>query len=260
MKNFIKIIFVLILPFVILSCTNKETPPGAQQDSQTKQALNDIQNTQKEILSKLSNIEASQNKIEASQDKCLTAIQALPRQAAPAAPDLNAVVNIPIGNSPIKGNKKAPVTIVEFSDFQCPYCAQLQPTLEEVLKAYPKEVKLVFKHYPLPFHAQAKNAAKATLAAGEQGKFWEMHDLVFSNFSQLSDEKFKELAAQIGLNVEKFTADYNSTKYEQTILQDMAAARNAGVTGTPTLFINGKRLMNRSLEGFKEAINNALKR
>ncbi len=258
MKNVMELIAVLILPFIIFSCTNKGTPGVAQQDPQTKQTLTDIQNTQKEILSKLSNIEAAQNKIGASQDKYLAAIQAQPRQAA--APDLNAVVNIQIGNSPIRGNKKAPVTIVEFSDFQCPYCAQLQPTLEEVLKAYPKEVKLIFKHYPLPFHAHAKNAAKAALAAGEQGKFWEMHDLVFSNFSQLSDEKFKELAAQIGLNVEKFTADYNSTKYEQTILQDMAAARNAGVTGTPTLFINGKRLMNRSLEGFKEAINNALKK
>lgn len=253
MRNVMKLVAFIFLLFIIAGCQGKETPAVIQntQDPQTKQTLSDIQNTQKEILAKLSAIEANQNKI-------LTASQAQPRQAA-AAPGVNAVVNIPIGNSPIKGNKKAPVTIVEFSDFQCPYCAQIQPTLSEVLKAYPKEVKLVFKHYPLSFHPHAKNAAKATLAAMEQGKFWEMHDAVFANFSQLSNEKFKELASQIGLNMEKFIADYNSDKYEPQLLQDFNAARAAGVTGTPTLFINGKRLMRRSVDDFKEAINNALK-
>ncbi|MEF9438462.1 MAG: DsbA family protein, partial [Candidatus Mariimomonas ferrooxydans] len=80
--------------------------------------------------------------------------------------------------------------MVEFSDFQCPYCVGLQPTLKKVLEAYPEEVKLVYKHFPLAFHAQARNAAKASQAAEEQGKFWEMHDLIFENYNTLTEEKF----------------------------------------------------------------------
>ncbi|MBI5740221.1 MAG: thioredoxin domain-containing protein [Nitrospirae bacterium] len=213
--------------------------------SEMKKSLADIQKSQKAILDRLSDLE-----------KKITAPAA---QGKPAI-DPNKVYNLPVAHSPIKGNKSAPVTIVEFSDFQCPYCAQLQATLTEVLNAYPKDVRLVFKHYPLPFHQNAMIAAKATEAAKEQGKFWEMHDLVFQNFNKLSEQALKDFAQQLGLDVEKFSADLAGNKYDQLIQQDMALARSSDVSGTPTLFINGKRVQQRSFNDFKQTIDGILKK
>jgi protein-disulfide isomerase len=209
--------------------------------------LNELEKTQKDILAKLSVIEGNQEKI-------LKFFQ--PRKPV----NVDRVQNIPVGSSPVKGDPNAPVTIVEFSDFQCPYCSRLQPTLREVLKAYPKEVKLIFKDFPLSFHKQAKNAAKAARASGEQGKYWEMHDLIFANYEKLTEEMFSEFATQLGLDMKKFTADYNSTKYDSLIQDDMALGQRVGVRGTPTLFLNGKRMASRSFNDFKEEINNVLKK
>jgi len=235
MKRFLILFSVLILFFIL--CI-----PLTRADSSDKETLKQILNTQQEILKRLDALE-----------KRLSTPQAQP------SVDYNKIYEIPVGNSPVKGNKDASVTIVEFSDFQCPYCARLQPTLRNVLNAYPKDVRLVFKHYPLPFHPQARNAAKASMAAGEQGKFWEMHDMIFENFNQLTEEKFSEFAQKLGLDVKKFQADYNSNKYEQLIHEDMNKARDVNVTGTPTIFINGKRMMQRSFNDFKDAIDNILK-
>jgi protein-disulfide isomerase len=234
-KDFIISMLVLSVLFIIPNCTNEK-------------GLNDLKNTQKEILAKLSTIEENQKKL-------LKIFQ--PRRPII---DYNKVYQIPTGSSPIKGNKNAPVTIVEFTDFQCPYCARVQPVLKEVLKAYPKEVKLVLKNYPLRIHQQARNAAKAAMAAAEQGKFWQMHDALFENYNKLSEEKFKELATKIGLDVKQFLADYHSTKYDKAIQEDIKLARKVGVTGTPTFFINGKRMRRRSFEDFKQAIDKILKK
>lgn len=214
-----------------------------------KKKLYEIEQTQKEILEKLAVLEANQEKLSKR-------VQPIGQPAE----DANKIHEIPIGNSPVKGNRSAPVTIVEFSDYQCPYCSQLQSTLNDVLKAYPKDVKLVFKNFPLQFHNQARNAAKATLAAGEQGKFWEMHDIVFQKFNQLSEQKFVEFAKQIGLDVNKFAADYKSNKYDFQISQDTNLGTGIGVRGTPTLFINGQRVTRRSFADFKETIDNILKK
>jgi len=216
--------------------------------SEIKNTLTDIQNTQKTILAKLADLEK----------KALAPAPAA-QQGRPAV-DFNKVYNLPVAHSPIKGNKNAPVTIVEFSDFQCPYCSQLQSTINDVLKAYPKDVRLVFKHYPLPFHQNAMIAAKATEAAKEQGKFWEMHDLVFQNFNKLSEQALKDFAQQLALNMEKFSADLASNKYDKLIQQDMALARSSDVSGTPTLFINGKRVQQRSFNDFKQTIDGILKK
>lgn len=248
MKYFMRLTSVIIA--LLLTATAFNTPEsfaaeGKKASADIQGTLNEIQKTQKEILQKL---DALEKKVSS------------PAQPARPAVDPNKVQNIPIGNSPVKGDKNAPVIITEFSDFQCPYCAQLEPALNDVLKAYPKEVKLVFKQYPLPFHPHAKNATKASLAAFEQGKFWEMHDLIFANFTKLGEDKFKEFAAQLGLNMEKFNADYSSSKYDVQIQQDITLGNNVGVTGTPTLFINGKRQQGRSLDELKTTINNELKK
>jgi len=210
-----------------------------------RNTLSDIQNTQKAILTKLSELEKK---------------SAAPAPAGRPAIDLNRVYKLPVDHSPIKGVKNAPVTIVEFSDFQCPYCANLQPTLRDVLNAYPKEVRLVFKFYPLPFHPQAMNAAKAAEAAREQGKFWEMHDIIFQNFNKLTEQSFKDFAHQLGLDMEKFSADFASNKYDEKIQKDMLLARSSDVSGTPTLFINGKRMRSRGFNDFKQAIDGILKK
>lgn len=212
-----------------------------------KDRIAKLENAQTELIVKLEAVEKDQD-----------AIMKLLKPRQPEV-DANKVYNLPVGNSSVKGSKDAAVAIVEFSDFQCPYCSKLQPTLKEVLKAYPIDVKLIFKDFPLPFHQQAQNAARAAHAAGEQGKYWEMHYMIFENFNMLSEEKFKEFASKIGLDIKKFMADYSSNKYDRQIEDDRQLALSAGVRGTPTLFINGKRMQGRSFNDFKEAIDTILK-
>lgn len=240
MKRFFVLCLIMSTIFIIAGCTDKAAL------KEVKDTQQEILQSQKDILAKLTDLEKNIQNI----------------QTKPTRPkiDFNKVVNIPVGKSIIKGEASAPVTIVEFSDFQCPYCSRLQPTLKEVMKAYPKEVKLVYKHYPLSFHNQAKNAAKAAEAAREQGKFWEMHDIIFANFNKLTDKSFAEFARKIGLNLDQFKADYGSDKYDQIIQSDTNLARKIGVTGTPTLFMNGKRMSRRSFEDFKQSIDKILKK
>ena len=130
-----------------------------------------------------------------------------------------------------------------------------------MLKKYPKDVNFAYKNFPLPatMHPNAMPAAKASVAAGKQGKFWEMHDLLFQNSSQLSADKLKELAGQIGLDVARWEKDMNSPDVQAIIDKDSAEGRSADVQGTPTFFIAGKRVQNRSAEGFSQMIDEALK-
>ena len=131
--------------------------------------------------------------------------------------------------------------------------------MDQVLKQYPKELKFVYKQYPLPMHQNAMNASRAALAAGKQGKFWEMHDKIFANQRALSSDNLKQYAQEIGLNVAKFEKDMASPEVQKQIDEDTKLAQQSQVTGTPTLFLNGKRVMNRSFEGLKQTIDEALK-
>jgi protein-disulfide isomerase len=149
-----------------------------------------------------------------------------------------------IGDAPTKGPKDAPVTIMAFSDFQCPYCDRGGKNMMEAVEKYDDKVRVVFKHYPLPFHKQAPDAAKAAMAAGEQGKFWEMHDLLFDNQRRLKEDGlYEELAKELGLNVSKFKKDMKKSEYQATIDQDMKQGQQVGVRGTPAFFINGTRIV-----------------
>lgn len=269
------IMLLLFIPLLTSGCADKSK-------------LDSIEQTQRDILVKLDRIEENQknmpklsqpespvvdpateqmhkqilarlDKIEEGQKNIAKVIQ---QPAVPQRPaiDFNKVHNLPFGSSPIKGKKEARVTVVEFSDYQCPYCSRLQPTLKQVLEAYPNDVKLVFKDFPLSFHKQAINAAKAARAAGEQGKYWEMHDLLFENFSQLNDSSYKEFAAKLKLDETRFMADFQSNKYDNLIQQDIILGQSAEVGGTPTLFLNGKRMQGRSFDDFKTAIEGYLKK
>lgn len=148
-------------------------------------------------------------------------------------------VKIDAGNSPVKGPKDARVTIIEFSDFQCPYCSRANETMDELFKLYPKDVKLVFKNLPLPFHKEAKPSALAALAAGKQGKFWEMHDKLFANQQKLSAEFYESAAKELNLDLAKFKKDMESKELEKQVEEDMAIAQKHGINGTPGFFVNG---------------------
>lgn len=148
-------------------------------------------------------------------------------------------IKIDIGKSPVRGPENAKITIIEFSDFQCPYCSRGRETMERVLKEYPNQVKVVFKHFPLPFHEHARPAAKAAWAAQQQGKFWEMHDELFGNQSKLTDEYFVEVAKKLGLDEERFKKDMASPAAEDQVKEDQSNGEKNGIQGTPGFFVNG---------------------
>ncbi len=147
---------------------------------------------------------------------------------------------IPIAGAPVRGPASARVTIVEFSDFECPYCTRAVAAIDALLKTYPQTVKLIYKQFPLEMHPHARLASEAALAAQEQGKFWEMHDKLFANSRQLSREKIFALARETGLDMTRFQKDIDSGKFIPRIDRDIREGEEAGVGGTPTLFIDGK--------------------
>ncbi|RJQ46481.1 MAG: hypothetical protein C4538_06680 [Nitrospiraceae bacterium] len=268
-KIFTAMSLMLCITLSLSGCVQKEPATEMKGAGLSKEDLQEIKNIQTEIKNIQGDMRNTLNDIQNNQKVILAKLADIEKKSAAPAPaaqqgrpsiDFNKVYNLPVAHSAVKGNKNAPVTIVEFSDFQCPYCAQVSPTLMDVLKAYPKDVKLAFKHYPLPFHNYAMLAAKASEAAKEQGKFWEMHDLIFQNLGQITEESLKNFAQQLGLNAEKFSADLASNKYDQIIQQDIALARSSDVSGTPTIFVNGKRMQYRSFNDFKQVIDTILKK
>jgi protein-disulfide isomerase len=132
--------------------------------------------------------------------------------------------------------------------------------VDQVLQAYPKDVNFIYKQYPLPMHPNADPAARAALAAGKQGKFWEMHDELFKNSRNLSPETIKGLAEKLGLDSKKFETDMNSDEVKQQVQEEIKQGNAAGVRGTPSFYVNGKMGANRSLEGFKAQIDEELKK
>jgi protein-disulfide isomerase len=160
---------------------------------------------------------------------------------------------------PVRGNAAAPVTIVEFSDFQCPYCARVTPTLAHVREVYGDKVKIVFKDYPLPNHAQAPKAAEAARCASEQQKFWEMHDAMFANQRALEVPGLKQTARAIGLDGAKFDQCLDSGKWAGVIGEGSALGDKMGVNSTPTLYVNGRALVGAMpFENFKSIIDEEL--
>ncbi len=154
---------------------------------------------------------------------------------------LDDAITIPVAGAPYTGPANAPITVVEFSDFQCPYCTAAFPEIKALLQAYPSQVKLIFKEFPLEQHSQADLAAAAAVAAHKQGKFWVMHDAMFAHHDDLSRTAILALARANGLDMKRFEADIDSTEVRETVVRDVQDGNRAGVEGTPTLFINGQR-------------------
>ncbi|WP_375772401.1 thioredoxin domain-containing protein [Archangium gephyra] len=155
-----------------------------------------------------------------------------------------------------KGPENAPITIVEFSDFQCPYCSRANESVDQVMKAYPTQVRLVFRHFPLEIHAQAPKASEAALCAQDQGKFWEMHDKLFANQRALEIPQLKGYAKELGLDTAKFNKCLDDGAKASIVQADLADGQKAGVNGTPAFFINGILLSGaQPFEEFKSVID-----
>jgi len=163
--------------------------------------------------------------------------------------------------NPRKGNPEtAAVTIIEFSEFQCPYCAKVLPTMDKIQETYGHKVAIVFRDYPLPMHKEAPKASEAGHCANEQGKFWEMHDLLFQNQRALQIENLKDYARQIGLEQGKFDACLDSGRHAATVEADIKAGAAVGVRGTPAFFVNGQFLNGaQPFEAFQKIIDAELK-
>jgi protein-disulfide isomerase len=172
------------------------------------------------------------------------------------------VVPVETAGRPEKGGgPKAPVTIVEFSDYECPFCGRAEAVVDEVMKAYGDKVRVVFRDYPLPMHANAHKAAQAANCANAQGKFWEYHGKLFANQTELGEDKLKQYAKDLGLDAGKFDKCLADKTYAAAVDKDMADGAKVGVTGTPAFFVNGRMLSGaQPFENFKEVIDEELAR
>ncbi|MDX9788255.1 MAG: thioredoxin domain-containing protein [Desulfobacterales bacterium] len=167
---------------------------------------------------------------------------------------------INIEGSPVRGEENAPVTIVLFAEFQCPYCARMAPLLKQVLAQNKGKVKLVFKHFPLKMHKFALVAAAASEVAANTGEFWEFHDRLFDEYDSLSDEKILTIAADLGFDRAEFEEKMKAPDLFRRIQADINDGLQADVKGVPKVFINGRQLTERTLDGFQKLIDAELKK
>jgi protein-disulfide isomerase len=169
-------------------------------------------------------------------------------------------VEVSTDGAPVRGAADAPVTIVEFSDFECPFCKQTRPTLKQLLERYPGKVRLAYRDFPLDsIHPQARRAAEAARCAHDQGKFWEYHDVLFTQSPQLALEDLRRYAGQVGLDVTKFDGCLAAGVHKAAVQRDLDEGNRLGVTGTPAFFINGRTLTGaQPLEAFARLIDQEL--
>ncbi len=183
------------------------------------------------------------------------------RKRRRAKDDPNKIYPVTIMNAPVKGPQDAPVTIIEYTDYQCPFCKKVRATVEELLNDYPGKIRYAVMNNPLPFHKKALPAALAARAAKNQGKFWEMHELIFENSKALDDANLLKMAKKIGLNIEQFNTDRNNEKLKAEIKKEQDQAVKNNARGTPAFFINGKKISGaQPLSRFKTAVDEALQR
>jgi len=160
----------------------------------------------------------------------------------------------------VAGSDNATVTILEYSDFQCPFCGQAEPTIKQILDKYPNDVRVIYKHFPLSqIHPYSEKAAEAAECAADQGKFWEMHDIMFANQNNLYTNSLKQYAKDIGLNTDDFNSCLDSGAMKPRVDNDLRDGGEAGVRGTPAFFVNGRLISGaQPFSVFDSAVKNAL--
>jgi protein-disulfide isomerase len=182
-------------------------------------------------------------------------------QAAPPPPPATAQKVDLHADDPLKGPKVAPVTVVLFSDFQCPFCSRVEPSISQLQKAYPNDVRVIWKNYPLAMHPQAMPAALAAEAAREQGKFWEMHDLMIQNQGQLAPAQYDVWAKQLGLDAKKFQAAAAAPATRARVEEDARLGARFAAQGTPTLYVNCRQVVGaQPYEVFQKMVDEELGR
>ncbi len=240
--------------YVVLKAINeKPCTCGCTNDTIAKCRKNDPTCTTAPDLIRKAVEMARQGRSSADVEAALGGGNAHPQR--PSGPPPSQVRKVAVGDGYAKGPKDAKVTIVEFSDFQCPFCGRVEPTLNQIMSKYGQDVRLVWRNEPLPFHPNALPAAEAAMAAGAQGKFWQMHDLLFANQRDLNDANYEKWAQQIGLDMKRFKADIAAKKYEEKIKADSNYANSVGAMGTPNFFIDGRQLVGaQPFDSFKSII------
>lgn len=203
-------------------------------------------------------IKSNQEKILAKLDKLKAPAAAPPSRRGP---DASAVYSMDVKGNSSKGPEDAWVTVVEVSDFQCPFCKRVNPTLSQLISTYKDDVRVVFKHNPLPFHKQAMPAAVSAECAADQGKFWEMHDKMFANQRALTDADLEKYAGEVGVDKAKWKSCFTAQKPKSRILADQRAASKVGARGTPAFFVNGRYLSGaQPFPRFKALVDEELKK
>src|SRR3989338_2763343 len=177
-------------------------------------------------------------------------------QSVPQAADTRVVL---CAQQQSVGPENSQVTLIEFSDFQCPACKAAWPTVEALTKAYPNQLRFVYRHFPLPQHKFAKDAAYAAEAAGKQGKFWEMSNLLFENQESISPELFPKLADELRLDLEQFKKDMESQEIKDKVEADLNDARTLGVNSTPTFYLNGTKVNLANFDDLKTQVEKSLR-
>ncbi len=214
----------------------------------TRGEIEELKKNDKEILSKLDKIAAG-------------AGRAGPQQQAPRGPDPEKVYAVQVGDSAAHGPADAWVTIVEVSDFQCPFCGKVVPTINDLQKKYGNDIRVVFKNNPLSFHPRAMPASMSAECAREQGKFWDVYERQFTNQKALEDADLEKYAKESGVDMGRWKACYSSNKYKSRIEEEQRQMVTLGARGTPAFFINGRFLSGaQPIQAFEAIVDEELKK
>jgi protein-disulfide isomerase len=249
MKTMVCLVSTGLVLTLVASCQ------GQGSFAKLQESLASIESKQDAILAKLDGMEAKIGQAGPARPPGPDGKQ------KPQGPDGKATYKVELGDAYVKGPADAKVTIIEWSDFQCPFCSRVTPTIKQLADKYGNDVRIAFKHNALPMHNRAKAAALAAEAAGNQGKFWEMHDLLFANQKELTDENFDKWAGELGLDVAKFKADLADPKTAKKVDDNQKQGTTLGARGTPAFFVNGRYLSGaQPVEAFSALIDEEMKK
>jgi protein-disulfide isomerase len=231
--SFVSVLGFLTFGFVLASCSVQDEFDKRIDSYMERKGVDKVENALNEIVKRR---------------------QAEARREPTLAERMKDRVEVSFDGAPVKGDKNAPITIVEFSAYECPFCSRVIPTINRILEEYKGKVKVAFRHNPL--REESLPAHKAAMAAQEQGKFWEYSDLMFKNQRALTEENLIKWARDLKLDVEKFKKDMKKPTYVERITSDQNFARSTGAGGTPSFFINGVKVVGaQPYENFKEVID-----